>query len=528
MEFERKRGSILILFDKLTQLPLLIATIIFSIYAGSKLDFNFMIYAAAIALSPLIQLINFLFTYYTISDGRLITESGLINKKRQEIPLNTITAVDLTQNILYQIFKTYKIKIDNGSQARGAVNSAEVQFALKAEQALQFKAQIEKGFSSHETVEPDDLESADSSEQDPAGESTEELASGFAAPVLSVKTTPLDFVVLGMLESKLPYVITLFPVISVIFYVLATIGIAPAEDEVIRMIEWILTGVSAGVIITGVIAITLVSSTIASIIRAVITFMGFCLSADSMKIYIDYGLINKKSFSFPKDKINGIILHQNIFMRIFKRYQMELVVIGYGDKSDKEVKQQPILFPIASKKKVAEIIETLLPDFAGTYYSETPAEPAAATRHGAYIYFFLRPGFILATALFLASLFTIALNVPLYYSETAFIELAWIAIPLASFIEAATIAGIIMQYRNTGIIPASLNIASITGGYHRRITVIRSSAVESVAAVGSRWKLKRGYASIRLSYIAPLNASRITVLNRTLDEFERLASMLEV
>lgn len=528
MEFERKRGSILILFDKLTQLPLLIATLIYGIYAGSQMDYNMVAGTAFIALSPLIQLMKYLFTYYTISDGRLITESGLFNKKRQEIPLNTITTVDLTQNILYQIFKTYKIKIDNGSQARGAVNSAEVQFALKAGMALQFKELIEKGFSSGETEPAAEADLQSAAVSDGGSETTGVPAAAGAPPVHSVQSSPLDFVMLGLLESKLPYLLTLFPVISVIFYALASIGLAPEEDEIFRVMESILTGVSAGAIITAIIAVTLVSSSIISIMRAVITFMGFRLSADPLKIYIEYGLINKKSFSFPKDKINGIILHQNIFMRIFRRYQMELIVIGYGDRSDKEVKQQPILFPIASKKKIAEIVETLLPDFKGEYYNGPDHAYGQATRSGALVYFFLRPGFFLATALFIASIFTITANIPLYYSETDFFYLAWIAVPLALIIEAASIGSIIMQYRNTRICSGALNITSIDGGYHRRITVIRSASVESVTAAGSRWKLRRGYASIRLAYIAPIYASKIIVRNRTLDEFEELTSSLEM
>ncbi|MHB1453321.1 MAG: PH domain-containing protein [Saccharofermentanales bacterium] len=528
MDFGRRRGSILILFDKLTQLPLLIATLIYGIYAGAKMDYNMVAATAFIALSPFAQLVKYLFTYYTIADGRLITESGLINKKRQEIPLDTITTVDLTQNILYQIFRTYKIKIDNGSQARGAVNSAEVQFALKAEMALQFKELIEKGFASKETGSPAETGQQAEAADDTAGVPIEEHVTATSAPVCSVRSSPLDFVMLGLLESKLPYVIALFPVISVIFYALATIGLAPEEDEILRIVESILASVSAGVIITAIIAVTLVSSTVFSIMRAIITYMGFRLSADPLKIYIEYGLISKKNFSFPKDKISGIIMHQNIFMRIFRRYQMELIVIGYGDRSDKEVKQQPILFPIASKRKIAEIVETLLPDFAGSYYSESAQRSVFSANPGSLRYFFIRPGFFLATAICLASFFTIAAHIPLYYSETEFIYLAWIAVPLTLIIEAASIGSILMQYRNTRVCSGSMNITSVGGGYHRRITVIRTSSIESVTAVGSRWKMRRGYASIRLGYIAPLYTSRILIRNRSLREFEDLTSSIEM
>jgi uncharacterized membrane protein YdbT with pleckstrin-like domain len=579
MNFERKRGNILELFDKVSQLPLLIISIVVAIYAGTSMSGELLTPAVIIAITPLIKLIKYLFTYYSIIDDQLIVESGIFNKKRVAIPLRSITAVDMTQNILYQIFKTYKIKIDNGSQVKGTVNGAEVEFALKEDLAFQFKRLVEKDTLSeteNDLVSNSKLSSemigmaneyVSTGKDEIANESAitedfilpydqESLAGQIPTPGLSssannssaaghikdyarpdrttgkamptISSSPLDFIILGLLEQKAGYIIGLFPIVSLIAYVLGTIGMTPSEESVNTMLETFFSSGPILILILLALIALLIGATIMAIIRSIITFFGFRLSADSDKIHIEFGLLTKKKFTLPKEKINGIALKQNMLMRIFDRYQMEIMVIGYGDKSDQQVKQQPILFPIASKSKIKEIVETLLPDFEGEYYSEEKGKPEAGTSPKALRYFFINPGFFITTILFIESLITIFFEMPLYINEIMSINAWWIFVPLTTLIEIAVVASIYLQYRNTRIHPTPKNITVISGGYHRKISVIKTSSVESITAIASKWKRRRGFASIRLGYVAPVLNSKILVRNRALVDFKDLENVLEM
>lgn len=591
MNFERRRGNILELFDKISQLPLLIISIVVAIYAGTSLDMNLVTPAIFIAISPFIKLIKYLFTYYTVTDSQLIIESGILNKKRTEIPLRSITAVDLTQNVIYQIFKTYKIKIDNGSQARGAVNDAEVEFALKEDLAFLFKKLVEKDahsksgeeidtdgylaseedslanerrasedlisapdqaqFAGHASnAEQTDLAHSTSSAAQTASadkmtaaqyaSSTDSTASArqtkdFARPdrtsekaMPTINSSPLDFIILGLLEQKMGYIIGLFPIISIIAYALAMIGMTPSEESVNNILETFFSSGPILILILIAVIVLVAGATVLAIVRSIITFFGFRLSADSDKIHIEFGLLTKKKFTLPKEKINGIALRQNMLMRFFGRYQMEIMVIGYGDKSDQQVRQQPILFPIANKRRIKEIVETLLPDFEGEYYSEEKAGLAGGTSPKAFIYFFVNPGFLVSTVMLIVSLFTIFLELPLYFNETIATNASWIFVPVAALIEIAAFISIYLQYKNTRILPTPKNITIVSGGYQRKVSVIKTSSVESITAISNKWKHRKGFASIKLGYVAPLVSSKIFVRNRALAEFKALENVLEM
>lgn len=579
MNFERRRGNILELFDKISQLPLLIISIVVAIYAGTSLDMNLVTPAIFIAISPFIKLIKYLFTYYTVTDSQLIIESGILNKKRTEIPLRSITAVDLTQNVIYQIFKTYKIKIDNGSQARGAVNDAEVEFALKEDLAFLFKKLVEKDAHSKSGEEIDtdgylaseedslanerraseDLISAadqaqfaghaSNAEQTASADkmtaaqytsSTDSIASArqtkdFARPdrarektMPAINSSPLDFIILGLLEQKMGYIIGLFPIISIIAYALAMIGMTPSEESVNNILETFFSSGPILILILIAVVVLVAGATVLAIVRSIITFFGFRLSADSDKIHIEFGLLTKKKFTLPKEKINGITLRQNMLMRFFGRYQMEIMVIGYGDKSDQQVRQQPILFPIANKRRIKEIVETLLPDFEGEYYSEEKGGLAGGTSPKAFIYFFVNPGFLISTVMLILSLLTIFLELPLYFNETIATNASWIFVPVAALIEIAAFISIYLQYKNTRILPTPKNITIVSGGYQRKVSVIKTSSVESITAISNKWKHRNGFASIKLGYVAPLVSSKIFVRNRALAEFKALENVLEM
>ena len=533
LEFIHKRGSILILFEKLTQLPLLIATILFSIYAGAAMDFQLVSAAGFIAISPFLQLIRYLFTYYTIAEEQLIVESGIWNKKKVSIPLRSITTVDLTQNILYQVFKTYKIKVDNGSQSKDSANRAEVQFALGAQLAFQFKKRIEVDLAEKEPGKTRPSRLARRNRSIP-GRTQVRTVRKTKEPLAVITTSPLEFLQLGLLESKLFYIISAVPVLSGLVYFLSALGFDPGENDLIKNILALI----AAYPLVPVLLITAVAlffiGLVFSVFRSIMTFFGFQLSADSAKIHIEYGLLTKRKYTLQKDKISGILMKQNMLMRLFHRYQLEVLVIGYGDKSDEEVKQKPVLFPLADKQKIKEIIETIMPEFTGDYYEA--AQTGTPSQWKAFRYFFYQTGFVFTTLMLAASIAFAAWFEPWKYSwylsdmvKVGIIgSFRFVPLFLAGLLEILTIGSILLQFFNTRVIPGKKLTAVYSGGYHRTVTVLKTSCVESITAIASRWKQRRGFASIRLGYVAPLQSSKTIVKNRGIEEFEQLESLLDM
>lgn len=476
MDFKHKRGNILILFDKITQIPILILAIIISI-VFLKEDFNPQAFIPIlfVALSPLMRIIKYLFTYYTIEDSHLIIETGILNRKRKEIPFRVITTVDLSQNIFFQLFKTYRIKINNASQTNDTIDKAEVVLALKADEAFKFKQIITQNTMPKVIIDKN-------------------------ANVIIA--SPLDFIKHGLLQSKLAYFITGGSIAVPVIGVITSFATGSKSSE--ELFYNIFDQASSGTVVFFIIAFFYLIATSISIIKSVFTYYNFRISGDIDSLKIEYGLFNKKKFTLKKSKINGIILKQNLLMRVFKCYTAEILVIGYGDKSEDEAREQAILYPIASIKKIESIIKELLPEFELQHDRYKP-------NLNAIKYFFYNAGFVIASLLFLSLLFT----------KNIF------AIVFAGSIVIFVAISVVLQYFNTSIFSGDKNIILSFGGYHKKIAIVKTASVESITAKGSILKRKKGFVSINLGFVAPKRDSIITALNLPIEQFNILKDMIK-
>lgn len=465
MEFKHIRGNCLILFEKITEIPFIILGIIFSVFLVKNFDIQALIPVAFILLSPISRLINYFFTYYTLSEDHLLIESGVFTKKRTEIPFSTITTVDLSQNILFQLFKVYKIKVDNASQTNEVANKSNVNLTLKIDEAIAFKQMI---------TSSNKVEAVNEQE------------------IKAIKAQPQDFIKLGLLQSKFVYV----------FSIVAIVG--PLLGAIAPNLKNILVG---GLIVASIVIVYLLAI-VMSLVKALVTYFNFKVWADGDVLKLQYGLLNKKSFSLQKSKINGIILKQSMLMRLCRLYTAEVIVIGYGDSTQEGGTEQAIIFPIATIDKIKEIVNTVLPEYSLDYSLCKPGRKAL--RH-----FFFNPGFIVTIIGFIIALI-VAIRVNNYY-----------IIAFAAVTVALSIIDAMLKFGNAGISVGENNVVLSAGGFHKRIAIVKTKSIESISSSGSVFKRRRGFSSINLGFIAPLRVSNISSLNLPTTQFELLKGVLK-
>jgi uncharacterized membrane protein YdbT with pleckstrin-like domain len=453
------------------ELPLIVLGVITSIFLVKNFDFQAVMPLIFILLSPISRLINYLFTYYTLGEDHLLVESGVFTKKRTEIPFSTITTVDLSQNILFQLFKVYKIKVDNASQTNDIANKSNIVLTLKIDQAIEFKQIITKG-QKNESFKDEDAE----------------------ADVINA--LPQDFIKLGLLQSKLVYFFSILAVAGPFIGV-----IAPKFKDVFK--EMLVGGLIAAVIL-----MVYLLSIALSLIKSVVTYYNFKVWTAGDSIKVQYGLLNKKSFSLQKQKINGIIIKQSLLMRLCKLYSAEVIVIGYGDSTNEGEKEQALLFPIASFGRLKEIIGRVLPEYSLEYQLCGPEKHALR-------YFFFSPGSMFALIIFTAAIIISAVisNVIVAVCAVVFIIIC--------------IIGILFKYNNSGISVNDINVVLSAGGYSRSIAVIKTKSIESITSTGSVFKRKRNVVSIKLGFIAPIRVSHISSLNLPVKQFHMLQEVLK-
>lgn len=467
MEFKHRRGNYLILFEKISEIPILIAGIIFGIFLAKKFDWQALLPIAFIVLSPVSRMISYFFTFYTLTEDHLIIESGIFTRKKTEIPFSTITTVDLSQNILFQFFKVYKIKVDNASQTNDIANQSNIILTLKMDEALLFK-QVITGNKTEKVEEHKDE---------------------------VIKAELQDLFKLGLLQSKIVY-----------FFSILAVG-GPLAGAVLpefdNSIEHLLIG---GLAILAIVLVYILSTAF-SLVKCIITYYNFNVQADNDTLKIRYGLLNKKSFSLQKSKINGIILKQSLLMKLCRLYSAEVIVIGYGDTKEGET-EQAIIFPIAPLEKIKRVVNTVLPEYSLDF--SLSGSDGKAMR-----YFLMRPEMLAALVVF-----TVVLIVSVLVNN-------YIPAACGILILVLAIADALLKFRNAGISVGNDNVVLSAGGFSKQIAVVKTKSIESITSSGSIFKRERGYVSIKLGFIAPIRVSNITSLNLPACQFDRLKGVLK-
>lgn len=93
-----------------------------------------------------------------------------------------------------------------------------------------------------------------------------------------------------------------------------------------------------------------------------ILYYGYKVINNKDSIEYEYGLLSKHSFKFDKNKINAIYVKRSLLYRLFKRYSLEISVIGIGDDVSNEQnqkKESKYLLPIATKEELELVLDVL-------------------------------------------------------------------------------------------------------------------------------------------------------------------------
>ena len=113
MNFGPVKGSPLYIFDNfLADFSLTILAIAYAVIRGNidALLENTVLLVIAV-VGPLGRIISYLCTTYEVKGDHLIVRKGFISKSVQEVPLSSITSVDVSAKVFYRIFGAKKLTV---------------------------------------------------------------------------------------------------------------------------------------------------------------------------------------------------------------------------------------------------------------------------------------------------------------------------------------------------------------------------------------------------------------------------------
>lgn len=467
MKFGPKRGHFMLIFERFFRdFGLLLAAIIlYLILRDPQIILENGALAVLVLFAPVSRLIQYFCTYYTIDDERLLVESGWLNKKKQEVPIANITTVDFTQTFFFQLAHVYRLNVETASSI-GSGPSGAVKLVLKDKDAVFVK----KLLLAKQGQEREALSDRGISE-DTSGN--------------TIMASAGEIFLMGLLRSKVWIVGQVMVYGSMAVSLFGKLFLDKDLDGEEVLVDYILH-ISAPLLIAAILFAFYLISVGVSLALTCIKYYGFRVTERDTSIFIEYGLLTKKTHTLMKEKISGISYRQPFLMKLFRRGTLEVFTAGYGGMDDNNQVETAILYPIMREEKLEAFLMRFLPEIR-------EKEPVKQAQPKSFPYFFLCSRF-----LFTISFFAAALAVPVEMRE------AKIGILIGSALLLILAAGsVILEYRNSALSGNETLIVLVNGGYTKKTVMLKTEKVEFIEDRASmRKRQRKNLSNIRLGLLA--------------------------
>ncbi len=524
MSFGPKRGHIVTIFEHIiSDSFLLIAALVYGFVTRNPwflLD-NLPV-LLVVLIAPVIRLIGYLCTTLQITDDKIIYRTGWLNKSVSEIPVKSVTTVDLTQNIINQFTGTCSLAIDNAGNM--AEDSTQVRMTFGRQEAEEIRSMIKPGSAV-------------------ADISDGEAVSQFHG-VSDINTKPQyrcpahRLFIMGAIKGKAEFIASFWALFIAGIGVL--LNFINVDENSAHMTEtWIekvtemimgpgtyLTGYT--VLIVEVLMALIVISVVGGGIYAVIKYMDFSLWKQEDALRIRYGFFTKKSYTIPKDRITGFEYKQSLIMRIARVGMLQCIAIGYGSGGNEDTSEESLLFPWISDNEVEDAIEMVLGE--DTYPAEKDGlkligkEEELETRdpqskQGSSVdHRPFRPKtssayYFLYSMSMVAGIAGLAAAILLY--EIKGIDIRWLGI----LVLLLGIGSCFLQFRNSELAASGGMIQVKSGGFNTVRAYIRETSLESVSELASVFKRRKGITSVTCYYMAPRGTGNVTARNIPIEAY---------
>jgi len=414
-------------------------------------------------------------TCFYIKDGILVYETGVLQKKILSLSMDKITTIDLSQNMVNKFFDTFRLKIDSGSvQTKGA----EIDIVLKKNIAVSTRDILLRN--------PENYEKRSEYIENEWGRVFEASNMELLLTALTKNNLALG---LGLFFSMYTFLDDILKAFNIKYMDAVSNFIDPGKI-MNASIPYLILFIAEAISAVWIICIIL------SAIGTIIKFHGFKVYETNNNIKIEYGLINTKSYSLPIENVQAIILKQNIIKQKLGLYNIEISTVGYGN----EAKEEAILYPIVSKRLMNELVSELIPEFQ--------VQPVVqhAPRN-------TLTNFITVPLTISIVIFSIA---ALIYHKAIIL---FLLLPII-------LAGGYLNYKNSAIGFNNHMLKSVSGGFNRKIYIVRAISIQSVSLEVSPFQRRKKVGTYVLQYYASKLGDVVNVKNLSDSFFVQIKVLL--
>ncbi|MFA9376092.1 MAG: PH domain-containing protein [Lachnotalea sp.] len=279
-------------------------------------------------------------TFISITGDSLLIEKRLLFHKKTVIGIKNISNINMEQKLFQRLIGTCQIKLDTNSSS--TADQTDVTLVLKKSVAIEFSNYINQFLTQEENVEISEDKSKEKSE-----ENDFDFSYGFtevlAHTILSVQTYQIAVLIAFL--------------IGAFFFIQEDITEILHNDSI-----W---GMILGFVL-------LVGSYVTRLFQSLFRLYGFQIARQNDKIKLQYGLLSKKDYLIPVDKIHAIKIKEPPLARFMGKCFVEIINVGMGN----EKEESSTLLLLASKSEIEQRLSIILPEMKIDFARES--QPKAA------------------------------------------------------------------------------------------------------------------------------------------------------
>ena len=363
-----------LLFTIISQLRQNLIPAIIALFGAARNNYTFVAIAASIfVLSIVAATIRYLTLRYSIQNGELTVQSGLIFRRLRKVPTSRIQNIDLVQNVLHRLFGVAEVRIETAS-------GTEPEATLRVLSLSQIENLRSKVRSAALANKPKQAETAH------GDESTNEPATPDIKEILKI---PLYWLFKAGLASNRGMVMVGF-VLGLWYQNLGT------EDRDFRNVRDQIEGMSGLLPDVGQgwfmwLAVVVAAVAVLLLIRLlgigwyILRFFGYRLTQQGNDFKISCGLFTKVSATVPVRRIQFISIHRPLLMRWLGLASIRIETAGGAGKSSENATtsvSKRWFIPVVPESMIAELMSVIRPELQWTEnsFDWQPLAPRAASR----------------------------------------------------------------------------------------------------------------------------------------------------
>lgn len=280
---------------------------------------------------------------YSVVDGELRIEQGILVRKNIYLSKERIQVIDIKAGILQRMFGLVEVEVKTaGSSSKAAKISA-----ISREKAEQLKA----------SLRTENTERAEDAEVEETVLNSYEL---------SAKDLVITSFTSGSFGIALSIIGTLFSQLDQVL----------SEEEMLYYLESMIpASFSTNMVLYSIILVVLLSWLL-SFLGTLIKYFGFTLKVTDKELIIRQGLFEQRQLTIPFNRIQAIQIKEGLLRQPFGYASIILESAGYGEKEGNST----TLYPLIKKTKVQEFLQEVVPEFDNPVFKSEPP-PRALRRY---------------------------------------------------------------------------------------------------------------------------------------------------